>query len=130
MAIYFFGAVIIALFFYVWRVLTPKKEQLLQVPDKWKLLLNEHVHFYQNLNPVQKAQFESDIKHFLGSVPINGAQVEVTLLDRLLVASSAVIPLFGFLLISGNGPIFEVPNPAAGENCLHFSIFDRKTESL
>ena len=96
MAIYFFGAVIIALFFYVWRVLTPKKEQLLQVPEKWKMLLERHVHFYQNLNPVQKAQFESDIKHFLGSVPINGAQVEVTLLDRLLVASSAVIPLFGF----------------------------------
>ena len=36
----------------------------------------------------------------------------------------------GFLLFFGTGLIFEVPNPAAEENCLHFSIFDRKTESL
>ena len=36
----------------------------------------------------------------------------------------------GFLLVFGTGLISELPNPAAGENCLHFSILDRKTELL
>ncbi|MDX1427923.1 MAG: zinc-dependent peptidase, partial [Salegentibacter mishustinae] len=39
---------------------------------------------------------ESDLKKFLQEVRISGVQVEVNLEDRLLVASSAVIPLFGF----------------------------------
>ena len=32
----------------------------------------------------------------------------------------------GFLLICGTGMICEVPNPAAEENCLHFSMLTRK----
>jgi hypothetical protein len=36
----------------------------------------------------------------------------------------------GFLLFFGTWLIFEVPNPAAEENCLHFSIFDRETKIL
>lgn len=96
MAIYIFGAAVVGLVFYTWKVLNPGKEKILQAPQKWKDILNEEVHFYQNLNEVQKAQFESDIRNFLEHVPINGAQVDITLEDRLLVAASAVIPLFGF----------------------------------
>jgi Mlc titration factor MtfA (ptsG expression regulator) len=44
----------------------------------------------------QRAQFESDIQNFLGKIKITGIKTNVTLEDRLLVASSAVIPLFGF----------------------------------
>ena len=36
----------------------------------------------------------------------------------------------GFLLFFGTGLISELRNPAAGENCLHFSILGRKTKSL
>ena len=36
----------------------------------------------------------------------------------------------GILLFYGAGLILEVPDPAVGENCLHFSIFEWKTESL
>lgn len=96
MAIYLFGASLVGLLIYVWQVLKPKKEEIVQVPQKWKDILLEKVHFYQNLNSLQKAQFESDVMHFLEAIPIHGANTDVTLTDRLLVASSAVIPLFGF----------------------------------
>ncbi len=66
------------------------------LPGKWKKLLTEQVIFYRNLNPAQKLQFESDIQRFLADTIITGVKTEVTLEDRLLVASSAVIPLFGF----------------------------------
>lgn len=81
---------------YIWRVLNPRQAKVLTVPYKWKVILGDHVHFYQNLDTTQKTQFESDVQHFLTEVTISGVQTEVTLLDRLLIASSAVIPLFGF----------------------------------
>ncbi|WP_421976097.1 zinc-dependent peptidase [Roseivirga seohaensis] len=72
------------------------RTQLMATPPKWKTILNEHVHFYRNLDAHQKNQFESDIQRFLGETRVTGVQTEVDLVDRLLVASSAVIPLFGF----------------------------------
>ena len=36
----------------------------------------------------------------------------------------------GFLVFFLTGLIFEVPNPADGKNCLHFPIFDWKTQML
>ncbi|MEL6538278.1 MAG: zinc-dependent peptidase [Bacteroidota bacterium] len=76
-----------------------KKEQSqapVDVPPKWKAFLEERVHFYQNLLPEQRLQFEQDVARFLKTIRISGVEVEVTWEDRLLVASSAVIPLFGF----------------------------------
>ncbi|KYG82922.1 hypothetical protein AWW67_05705 [Roseivirga seohaensis] len=70
--------------------------QLMATPSKWKAVLTEHVHFYRNLNAHQQRQFESDIQRFLAETRATGVQTEVDLVDRLLVASSAVIPLFGF----------------------------------
>ncbi|MEO1097021.1 MAG: zinc-dependent peptidase [Bacteroidota bacterium] len=75
---------------------TPPDKTHPQTPRKWKGILDQKVLFYQNLDDAKKAQFESDIYNFLSHVRITGVQVEVTLEDRLLVASSAVIPLFGF----------------------------------
>ena len=67
-----------------------------KAPDKWKGILTGKVHFYRNLDADQKTRFESDLVNFLGHVRVTGVQTEVTLEDRLLVASSAIIPLFGF----------------------------------
>ncbi|MEQ8472064.1 MAG: zinc-dependent peptidase [Marinoscillum sp.] len=90
------SVVVIGLFYFCWRLLRSDKAEILQVPQRWKEILQEKVHFYQNLDDPQKAQFESDLKNFLSDVGISGVQTKVTLTDRLLVASSAVIPLFGF----------------------------------
>ncbi|MFT5617225.1 MAG: Mlc titration factor MtfA (ptsG expression regulator) [Arenicella sp.] len=65
-------------------------------PPEWRMILERDVHFYQNLNKEEKKRFEEDIRHFLHKVRVTGIRTEVEDLDRLLVASSAVIPLFGF----------------------------------
>lgn len=72
------------------------KTKLIELPPKWKSILQEKVLFYQQLNAQKKIQFESDVIGFLSVVKITGVACEVTLEDRILIASSGVIPLFGF----------------------------------
>lgn len=67
-----------------------------EVPMKWKVTLNKKVLFYRNLDEGGKKRFESDVYLFLNTVAISSVQTEITLEDRMLIASSAVIPLFGF----------------------------------
>ncbi|MEO7523886.1 MAG: zinc-dependent peptidase [Ferruginibacter sp.] len=59
-------------------------------------LLDTNVLFYQQLDSENKKQFESDINVFLQDVRITGVDTRVELLDKLLVASAAVIPIFYF----------------------------------
>lgn len=68
----------------------------IEIPEKWRTILDQKVLFYRNLDEAGKRRFETDIYRFLGDVIISGVQTEVTIEDRMLVASSAVIPLFGF----------------------------------
>lgn len=67
-----------------------------QFPPSWKELLLRHVHFYQNLNEVDREKFERRINNFLKQVRITGIRTTVSELDQLLIASSAAIPLFNF----------------------------------
>lgn len=62
----------------------------------YQKLLEENVVFYSSLDPAEKKQFEGKIKKFLGYVRIEGIDTEVEELDRLLIAASAVIPIFYF----------------------------------
>ena len=71
-------------------------------PDEWRALLDHHVRFYHELNSEDKQEFEERVEKILAHKKITGIDVEVTDLDRLLVASSAVIPLFRF-------PFFNYP---------------------
>ncbi len=86
---------------FTWFLLgrSKKKEQsdvFVATPKKWIAFLQRHVLFYNNLTTESKKRFERDVWMFLSETKITGVQTEVTLEDRLLVASSAVIPLFGF----------------------------------
>jgi Mlc titration factor MtfA (ptsG expression regulator) len=67
-----------------------------ELPDKWRQILHAEVPFYQRLDPTEKKRFEAGIIRFLTRVRITGVQVTVDITDKLLVASSAVIPVFGF----------------------------------
>lgn len=86
------------------------------IPKKWQPILIEKVNFYRNLNDLQRMQFEVDIQRFLSTIRITGVQTEVVLADRLLIAASAVIPLFGF-------PAWSYQN--LDEVLLYPSSFDR-----
>src|SRR4030095_2472079 len=59
-------------------------------------LLNDNVAFYRLLSETDKLRFEEKIKDFLSYVKIYGVSTDIDELDKLLVASSAVIPIFGF----------------------------------
>jgi MtfA peptidase len=72
----------------------PKKRIVL--PENYQTLLSQHVSYYNRLNEKNKTRFEEKIKEFLGYVRIDGIDTNVNDLDKLLVASSAVIPVFGF----------------------------------
>ncbi len=80
------------------RWLFPKKknEKTADFQADWRLILEDKVRFYAKLEPSEKLRFEEDVQEFLSAVGITGVDTEVTDTDRLLVAASAVIPLFGF----------------------------------
>jgi Mlc titration factor MtfA (ptsG expression regulator) len=73
-----------------------KPNKKIVLPAGYKNLLQEHVAFYRSLNDEEKVRFEEKLKEFLGYVRINGVNTIVEDTDRLLVAASAVIPIFGF----------------------------------
>jgi Mlc titration factor MtfA (ptsG expression regulator) len=79
----------------LWRKkgwIVPKKP----FPPKWRAILTEKVGFYNALSKEEKVRFEFKIQEFLLNCRITGIDVNVDLTDKLLVASSAVIPIFEF----------------------------------
>lgn len=60
-----------------------------------KLLLDQHVNYYHKLNRAARKKFEARIADFLQYVRIEGVGTAVTDLDRVLIAASAIIPIFG-----------------------------------
>lgn len=61
-----------------------------------KQLLTEHVAYYQKLDADKQLKFEGMVASFIENIRIEGVGLEVTELDKVLVASSAVIPIFGY----------------------------------
>ncbi|MBO9636477.1 MAG: zinc-dependent peptidase, partial [Chitinophagaceae bacterium] len=59
-------------------------------------ILDNHVRFYQRLNEPDKQRFREKIGAFLANVRIQGIGATLEERDRIYVASSAVIPIFGF----------------------------------
>ncbi|MEO6844271.1 MAG: M90 family metallopeptidase [Ginsengibacter sp.] len=84
--------ILLAVFFIKYK--RPLKKIIL--PDNYQQLLAQHISYYNRLVEKDKRRFEEKIKEFLGYISINGVNTDVTDIDKLLVASSAVIPIFGF----------------------------------
>jgi Mlc titration factor MtfA (ptsG expression regulator) len=82
--------------FILFMVLHKRPVKTGAVPPDYKDLLLQHVVFYRKLDDAAKTRFEEKVKEFLGYISIHGVKTEVTDLDRLLIASSGVIPIFGF----------------------------------
>src|SRR5688572_27590914 len=59
-------------------------------------ILGTHVQFYQRLDEKDKQRFREKIGSFLANVRIEGIGATIDERDRIYVASSAVIPIFGF----------------------------------
>ena len=63
---------------------------------EWSDFLNKTIAFYQALNKKDKKLFEERMRLFLETTAVEAGHVEVTDQDKLLVAASAVIPVWGF----------------------------------
>lgn len=85
-------ALIIVIILFVFRMSMAKPKGSL--PDNYEELLNGYVKFYRNLDDEGKRRFEKRMEQFLSSVKITGVNAEVEDLDRILIASAAIIPVF------------------------------------
>ena len=65
-------------------------------PNSWKVLLIQHVSFYNTLSHEDKTKFEFKVQEFLLNCRITGIKTTIDTRDKMLVASSAIIPIFGF----------------------------------
>ena len=74
----------------------PTLKKHVTLPVNYRELLTENVAYYRALNDTDKLRFEEKIKTFLSYVNVHGVNTQADDLDKLLVASSAVIPIFGF----------------------------------
>lgn len=73
----------------------PKLTQAVITPAQ-KQILTANIRFYNNLSDTDRLYFEDKIEQFLDDVRIEGVGLELTDTDRMMVAASAVIPIFGF----------------------------------
>lgn len=82
-----------------WSFFRPRKSGL-EVPTvfplSWRAFLQEKVRFYKELDEGEKGVYESRVLRFLKDIKVTGIKTSVTWEDRLLVASSAIIPIFRF----------------------------------
>ena len=67
-----------------------------EFPPLWRIILSEKVAFYNTLSKEEKLRFENKILEFQGDCRITGIDVEIDETDELLVAASAIIPIFAF----------------------------------
>ena len=66
------------------------------VPPAYQDLLEQHVGFYRALDTGEKTRFALAVADFFRYIRVHGIKIELDPLDRVLVAASAVIPVFGF----------------------------------
>lgn len=85
--------------FGVYRMLSPKKEWKTssgKFPLKWRDILKARVDFYNFLDKAGKISFEKRVQEFILNYRITGVETAVDDTDKVLVAASAIIPVFQF----------------------------------
>lgn len=114
---------VIGLFVYRWfRNPAERRNRILSepFPYTWRNILVNHVRFYSGLEPMQKAGFEKRIQLFLGNKKIIAIDTDLDDTVRILVAASAIIPMFAF-------PEFNYPN--LKEVLIYPNSFDEKFQT-
>ncbi len=65
-------------------------------PEHWRLLLQQNVPFYNSLSAEDRQGFEYELMEFLSNCQITGVKTKVEEIDKVLIGSSAIIPIFAF----------------------------------
>ena len=82
--------------FAIYAINTNQKKKVEKFPSKWHNLLLKHVAFYDDLSPEEKQRFQNRMMTFLSEVDLESIGFELNDLDKVYIASSAVIPVFNF----------------------------------
>ena len=95
--------IVVSLFvaLYLYRFLTRKNRRRANLrkqpfPTSWERVLQKEVSFFQVLDELGKNRFREEVKIFLNEKQITGIKTSVDDTVRVLVAASAIIPIFGF----------------------------------
>ena len=80
------------------RLFSRKEENVKfsEFTEEWRSFLGKKVSYYRSLNAEEKLRFESAVLRFLNTTKITGIKTEVEDKDYLLIATSAIIPIFAF----------------------------------
>lgn len=92
-------ALIFLIGFIIWLTVNWKKKINISrepISSEYRIILQKKVSFYENLNNADKQLFETRIQRFIAMVKITGINTIVEPLDIVLVAASAIIPIFSF----------------------------------
>ena len=96
MAYLIFGIAVLLLGGLIWHYRQQSQPVITSASTNYHDLLQQHVAYYRALSDEKKQDFENRVTHFLNHTRIEGVGTTVDDLDRILVASSAVITIFGF----------------------------------
>ncbi|MCG2616903.1 zinc-dependent peptidase [Terrimonas sp. NA20] len=69
---------------------------VIPLPESSRQILLQNVPFYEELSLEKRSTFEQRMQGFLARVRITGVNTTVGEIDRVLIAASAIIPIFGF----------------------------------
>ena len=120
-----YSVIILAGIYIIYRYLTKKdnkNSELFPKPfsPEFRNILKKRVRYYHKLTAQQKDDFERRILQFFAEKKITGVDTEVSDEDRLLVAASAIIPMFAF-------PYYSYPH--VNEILLYPNSFDKEFQT-
>ncbi|GEQ86897.1 hypothetical protein ULMS_24050 [Patiriisocius marinistellae] len=87
---------VLLVIFAIYAFSTLKSKAVQKFPKEWDKALLNRVQFYKNLSEEKRKVFKKRMMAFLSEINIEGVKTQVTEEDRMLIAASAVIPVFGF----------------------------------
>ncbi|WP_281847574.1 zinc-dependent peptidase [Olleya namhaensis] len=119
---------LVILVIYAFYVMRPKKIEMF--PKHWHDLLVKNVLFYKNLSAPDQAIFRKRMLLFLGEINIDGVNTTIEDIDKILIASSAIIPVFGFSNWSYNNLSGIIVYPDTFNADLQFSDKDENKKIL
>jgi MtfA peptidase len=96
MAFIFIGFIVFALIGYFILKYNKSKSAGVVANTNYKPVLLQNISFYRELDGAGKLLFEQRVNSFLAGITIEGVGTTVDDTDRIMIASSAVIPIFGF----------------------------------
>lgn len=98
-AIRFLGITLTGIVLYLFLTRQIRQREIIRqtpFPDAWERILEQEVPFYQTLCPADQRRFREEVHIFLREKRITGINTSVDDTVRVLVAASAIIPIFGF----------------------------------